>query len=224
MAKKDIFIGIPSYSGTVHIGTMRSLMADVLALMKRGDGVRIYDEAGGAEIDTARAQIVAEFMASRSSHLVMIDSDVLWQAGGLLRLVDAGVDFVAGVYPHRKDPISFPLHVLEGSDMRLVDGLLEVKAVPAGFLCVTRQALEKMIAHYADLGFTSSKTDKHCVALFDHVRADDVRLSEDLSFCHRWREIGGKIWIAPDILMGHVGPKLFAASLGHAIEMKDAAE
>lgn len=212
----SIVIAIPSYTGTAHMGTVRSLMGDVIKLMGRGDRVAIYDEAGGAEIDTARAQIVADFLASDASHLVMVDSDVCWQAGGLIRLIDAGHDVVAGVYPYRRDPISFPLHLLDDSTQVTVEagGVIEVKAVPGGFLCITRAALEQMIARYPDLQFTSSKTENPCWALFDHVWEGRTRLSEDLSFCHRWRAIGGKIYVDPSIQMGHVGPKLFAGRLG----------
>ena len=212
----NILIAIPSYSGSIHIGTMRSLMGDVLMLMGRNDRVAIYDEAGGAEIDTARAIIVAEFMASDADVLVMVDSDVVWQRGGLVRLIDSGRDFVAGCYPHRKDPITWPLHLIDGQKTLTVEdgGVCEVKAVPGGFMCVRRTVVEQLIAEHPELEFESSKTEHPCYALFDHVWDGKTRLSEDLSFCARWRAIGGRIYIDPAILMGHVGPKLFTGTLG----------
>jgi hypothetical protein len=210
-------IGIPAYAGTVHLGTMRSLMADVLALARRGDSVSVYDESGSAMIADTRAQIVAEFLAGQATHLVMVDHDVCWQAGGIPRLVDHGVDCVAGVYPHRADPISFPLHLLDdGADgWDAEKQLLEVKAVPAGFLCITRGMCERMIAAYPETAFVSDKhPDRKAHALFDSVRIGMTKLGEDLSFCHRWRAIGGKVWADPSIMMAHVGPKVFAGALG----------
>lgn len=217
----NVIVAIPSYGGQIQIGTMRSLLADILKLKDRGDRVGIYDEAGGAEIDTARAQIVAEFMATPdATHLVMVDSDVCWQQGGLLRLIDSGRDFVAGVYPMRVDPISWPLHLIDGKHTLNVEegGVCEVKAVPGGFVCITRAALQKMIDAHPELEFTSSKTNERCWALFDHVWEGKTRLSEDLSFCARWRALGGQIYIDPAIMMGHIGPKLFVGRLG---EQKD---
>jgi hypothetical protein len=211
--KKHVVIAVPAYAGTVHLGFMRSILSDVLTIAKRGDALSIIDECHGAEIDTVRAQIVAEFMASKGTHLVMVDSDLCWSAGGITRLVDHGKDFVCGAYPHRKDPITWPMHLLPGPQV-LVDGLLEVKAAPGGFVCLSRQALERMIAEFANLKFKSSKTDLPIWALFDHVHDDGMRLSEDLSFCHRWRSIGGKIWLDPSITVGHIGPKLFMGKFG----------
>lgn len=212
----NVVLAIPSYGGTVHVGTMRSLMADVLMLRDRGDRVAIYDEAGGAEIDTARAQIVAEFMASDGDVLVMIDSDVCWSRGGLLELIDSGKPVIAGVYPHRKDPITWPLHLIDGHKSLTVEesGVCEVKAVPGGFLCIRREALQRMIDAHPELEFKSSKTEARCWALFDHVWEGKTRLSEDLSFCARWRALGGKVYIDPNIIMGHIGNKLFTGQLG----------
>lgn len=189
-------------------------MADVLQLVRRGDAVSIDDESHGAEIDTARALIVSKFIAGPGTHLVMVDSDLCWQAGAITRLVDHGREFVAGVYPYRRDPISFPLHMLDGQPSTLENGLLEVKAVPGGFVCVTRSMVERMIAEHPELEFTSSKAKHPCWALFDHVWEGKTRLSEDLSFCHRWRAMGGRIWIDPDMTIGHIGPKLFVGKLG----------
>jgi len=215
--KNHVVIAVPAYSGTVHVGCMRSIISDTMRLMQRGDVVSILDEIGDTEIDTARARIVSQFMAGTGTHLVMSDSDLTWQAGGIFQLVDhnktEGVDFVVGAYPHRKDPITWPLHLLPGPQV-LTDGLLEIKAAPGGFVCVTRAALARMIERYADLEFYSSKTDKPIWALFDHVWDGKTRLSEDLSFCARWREFGGKIWLDPNITIGHVGLKMFTGKLG----------
>lgn len=208
----NVVLAIPSYSGTVHLGTFRSLLGDVLALRDRGDRVAIYDEAGGAEIDTARAQIVAEFMDSDGEILVMIDSDVCWSRGGLLRLIDSKKLVISGCYPHRKDPITWPIQTLNDS-IDAVDGVAEVKAVPGGFLCIRREALQRMIDAHPELEFQSSKTEARCWALFDHVWEGKTRLSEDLSFCARWRALGGQIYIDQTITMGHVGPKLFTGKI-----------
>jgi len=217
--RKHVVIAIPAYAGTVHLGTLRSLMADALRLVTRGDVLSIDDECGGAEISTLRAVMVAQFLAGKGTHLVMVDHDVCWEAGGLCRLIDAGVDCVAGVYPRRELPISYPVHFLgDGQTHDVVNGLVEVKAVPAGFLCMSRPMLERMTQAYADLSFKSSKTPHPVVDLFGNVHVDEMKLSEDLSFCHRWRALGGKVHIIPDMTMAHVGPHIFTGRLGELQE------
>lgn len=198
-----VMIGIPSYSWAVKIGTMRSLLADCVALVQRGDSFTLYDEAGNTEISLAREEIVKRFLASKCDHLVFVDDDVSWPAGAMLRLLDAPVDVVAGIYPKRKEPLQWPIGWLQGKELWAdkETGLLEVAAVPTGFLKLSRACLERMHTEYGD-------------AMFDNVRHETGRYSEDISFCARWRTIGGKIWIDPEMTMGHIGNKVFHGSIG----------
>jgi hypothetical protein len=214
---RHIVVAIPSYSGTVHIGTMRSLMHDVVAMMRRGDVVSVSDESCNTELAVARALTVARFLRmDGATHLVMVDNDVMWSKGGILRLVDHDEDCVAGVYPQRKDPIAFPLRWLDEQPnsyrQHPSKGLIEVGGVAAGFLCCTRAMLEAMVKEYASTRFV--RDGEEAFDLFDRVMIGDRRLSEDYSFCERWRRMGGSVWVDPAIHMGHVGLKVFAGSLG----------
>ena len=38
-------------------------------------------------------------------------------------------------------------------------------------------------------------------------------LSEDYGFCHRWRQMGGRVWIDPTIRLGHVGAFTYAGAV-----------
>ncbi len=52
------------------------------------------------------------------------------------------------------------------------------------------------------------------VEYFAFDREPDGRLlSEDLTFCKRWRDIGGKIYAAPWVRTTHVGPFYFRGEL-----------
>ena len=213
-----IVIAVPAYTWQVHISTMRSIITDLLALVARGDRVSIFDESGSSDLADARAIIVAHFLNGDGTHLISLDNDVCWQAGALVRLVDAPVDMVAGVYPKRQDPIEFPLRYLDRPELWSdpKTGLLEVEAVQGGFVRYSRACLERMVEAYADLRCLSSRSPLgHLYALFDPLRLPDGRkLGEDFAFCHRWRAIGGEVWIDPEFKMGHTGLKLFAGSLG----------
>lgn len=217
MASRHVVIAIPAYAGTIHLATMRSLMADMTALMKRGDLVSIIDDCGNTDIADARASMASRFLSSDGTDLVFIDNDVSWEAGALLRLLDYPVDFVAGVYPKRAEPFGFPVQYIEDRPELRADpetGLLEVAGVPAGFMRCTRKMLETMSRDYGGLAY--DRHGKTIIGLFDTMRIDGGKrkLSEDFSFCRRWREIGGKVWIDPEIKMGHVGSKTFTGSIG----------
>lgn len=212
-----VMVAIPAYTGTIHLGTMRSLMTDLLALQARGDEWTVYDECGNALIADARALIVAQFLASDCDTLVFIDSDVVWEAGALVRLVDKPVDMVAGIYPQRRDPINYCVKWLGEGDLWAdpATGLLEVAGVPAGFMKVSRKQLEAMVEQYPDTAFyVEAAPNQTAWALFADYRIGKHKMGEDYAFCRRWTDMGGKVWIDPEIKMGHVGYKTFQGHLG----------
>lgn len=220
--KKHVIIAIPAYEGTVHCATMHAIVYDVAALMQRGDLVQVTTDVGNADIARCRAGIVAKFLASKATHLVMVDSDVAWQPGSVLKLVDAGVEFVAGIYPKRiGDTPEFNLRMLPGEvqSLDLKTGLLEVEGVPAGFVCLTRGALERMVKGYPETKFSFRELPGGVAYdLFDAYWITDEqglrhKLGEDYSFCRRWRDLGGKVWCDPSIGMGHIGLKTWAGRL-----------
>lgn len=227
--RRKIWLAIPCYGGTVHVGTMRSLVHDMMHLMVRGDAVYLFTEVGHADIYTARAQIVTHFLADKdATDLVMIDSDLSWGAGALLQLLDHPVDMVGGAYPKRELPINFIVRSA-GTSLQADtgSGLAEVWGLPGGFMKMSRRMLEQMTQHYADQltcldrAVPGGKT----VRLFDPYWWTDEEgnrrtLSEDYAFCQRWRDIGGKVFLDVTIPMGHIGSYEFAGKLGDFIQTK----
>lgn len=212
-----VMVAIPAYSGTIHLGTMRSLFTDLLSLQARGDVWSLHDECGNALIADARALIVAQFLESKADTLVFVDSDVSWEAGALLKLLDAPVDMVAGIYPQRKDPINYCVKWQDKPEL-IADketGLLQVDGVPAGFMKLSRKQLESMVEQYPDSEFyVENAPNKKAWALFADYRIGKHKMGEDYAFCRRWTDMGGKIWIDPEIKMGHCGYKTFTGHLG----------
>jgi hypothetical protein len=211
-----VMVAIPAYSGQIHLGTMRSLFTDLLTLQARGDRFTVQDECGNALIADARALIVAKFLASEANILVFVDSDVCWEAGALLRLVDAPVDMVAGIYPQRRDPPQYCVKWVNKPELHAVNGLLDVVGVPAGFLKLSRVQLEKMVIRYSESEFYAEMApDKKAWALFADYRVGTQKMGEDYAFCQRWIDMGGKVWVDPEIKMGHIGYKTFEGHLGN---------
>jgi hypothetical protein len=95
--------------------------------------------------------------------------------------------------------------------------------VGGGFQLIRRRALERMIAAYPETRFNQvhslpksgtrqeAAASPHLYALFDCIIDPDTGayLSEDYSFCRRWRQIGGEIWIDTASRLTHSGPYEF---------------
>jgi hypothetical protein len=217
-----VMVAIPAYTGQIHLGTMRSLFNDLLQLQARGDDWELHDECGNALIADARALIVAQFLASSCDALVFIDSDVCWESGALLKLLDAPVDMVAGIYPQRKDPINYCVKWIDKPDLIAENGLLQVAGVPAGFMKLSRKQLERMVEQYPDTEFyVENAKDNKAWALFCDYRIGKHKMGEDYSFCRRWIDIGGKVWIDPEIKMGHTGYKTFNGHIGNWLRSRN---
>jgi len=91
--------------------------------------------------------------------------------------------------------------------------------VGGGFQLIRRSVLERMIAAYPetrfrgvhDLPMSGSRRDlvqsSNLFALFDCIIEPEsgVYLSEDYSFCLRWRRMGGEMWIDGASKLTHTG-------------------
>lgn len=108
--------------------------------------------------------------------------------------------------------------------VELEGDLLEVLDAGTGFMAIHREVLEKMIEEYADdISYTGDDTyvdgktgelkrsEKTFYALFDtSIELKTNRyLSEDYTFCRRWQDIGGKIYIDHKIVLNHVGSYVY---------------
>ncbi len=218
MSDKHVYIAIPCYSGRVDLGTMSCLLDEVFALNAAGVRVTLQDERGNSMIAHSRDMICSKFLASEATDLMFIDDDVTWEPGSMLKLLNYPVDVVAGIYPLRVDPIKFPVRYMDKAELKGDEenpALLEVEGVPAGFVRISRHCLEQMVLKYPEKRFADRHAPKgYAWALFDNIHEGDVYFGEDYSFCRRWRQIGGKVFVDPEIEMGHVGPKHFAGKFG----------
>jgi hypothetical protein len=222
MKKPHVAIAVPTYDGTVYLATMKAIIQDTLEMLKLpGWRVSFQEVAGSADIYYARARLCHEFLETDGTHLMFVDSDVAWKPGSIPRLVKHGVDMVAAVYPRRTEPFSYNLQYASADnklDMHS-NGLCEVAGVSAGFMCISRNCLQKMTDAYRNdpiAGLANGPRGEQ-VSFFDPYRFKDDpkrKLGEDYAFCQRWRDLGGKVWIDVNMPMAHIGQKIYAANLG----------
>lgn len=229
MTTPHVFIAMPCYTGRVDLGTTASLLKETASLARSGINVSFGDQRGNSMISHARDMMLAQFLASEATHYFAIDDDIVWPEGTIQRLLDHGVDFVAGIYPMRADPLGFHCRFL--TDRAELRGdpehptLLEVDGVPGGFVCVSRHAVEQMVLKYPEKRFADRNAPKgYAWALYDNIHEGDLYFGEDYSFCLRWRRIGGRIFADPEIVMSHIGTKAFTGSFGEHLRTRPVPE
>jgi hypothetical protein len=87
------------------------------------------------------------------------------------------------------------------SPMCREDGCVHMVCVPAGFLKVTRQAINKIIRAHPELCFGEESAP--IVDLFQHGAHKGLWFGEDYAFCRRWNEMQEQVWVIPDLNITH---------------------
>ncbi len=91
----------------------------------------------------------------------------------------------------------------------------EVKYLATGFMMIRRQVLLDMIKEYPetkyvdDSHFLEVHENKYAYALFDCIIQNGRYLSEDFTFCDRWKKMGGKVYADVSINLTHTGQEDF---------------
>lgn len=220
-APRSVFIAIPTYTGQLPARVVMAL-TQTLALCERARiAVDVCIEAGNCHVDDCRNSLVRAFMQSTCDALLFIDADVAWRPDEFLRFVQHDRDVVAGIYPKKSDSEPFPLQELGGGLLADRSGLVEVEGVPTGFLKLSRTCLEQMIAAYGERPYRGMAEpdgpDYHI--LFERTwepiagMAHGIRYGGDYSFCRKWRAIGGRIYVDPEMTFDHEGPTRWTGRL-----------
>lgn len=208
-----IFVATPTIS--THANHFASVVKAIPRLMGAGVAVDHYLFSGCVHVDDARNACVAAFLKSDADYLVFIDADVGFPPEALYRLACHQGDIVAGVYPRKEVPRSYPLR-MEGEILRVGDdGLIRegVLSVPAGFLRISRKCLEHMAEDALANGYRSAETGENVPCLFERRTIKGQRMSGDVAFCEHARALGYPILVDPSLELSHAGEIKFQGTL-----------
>jgi hypothetical protein len=93
---------------------------------------------------------------------------------------------------------------------------------------IRRQALEAMIEHYPELRYAHEhkaadplEGSRWRSALFNCMidQATGFYLSEDYSFCRRWTDMGGEIWVDYKSRLDHVGVTIYRGDMAARVDL-----
>lgn len=224
---RKIMIAVPEENGSVKIDTMMALMDGQVDRLIRGWAFQI-ETCKGRPISSARNLLLAKFLASDCTDIAWIDHDIGWRQGAFERLIDHPVDFVAAVPPFRGDAGGFPVRWDSSAANIVADkatGLVKVEGVPFAFVRLTRALVERMVTAYADQElYHPGAPNQTMWRLFHFGVFGRTEWSEDMTFCKMWRDIGGEIWIDPEVYFSHTGEKPFTGCLGDFMRGKETFE
>lgn len=220
LAGLSIQTACPCADGKYVRGFTTSFHNTQCIFIELGANVDFAELPGCADLGLARSKIFGNFLRSNHTHLLWIDSDMVWQPYDPARLILAKKDFIGAAGPKKIYPVSFAANNCDENGTYLGierDGdFLKVTEVGFAFILLTKACVQKMADNYQDLKFPGDNNlDEY--AVFDSFIIGEGdkkrRLSEDFSFCWRWNRIGGEIFLMPDIRLGHVGTHTWEGAL-----------
>lgn len=199
-------------------------------------------------ISRGRNSLVSFFLMNQSAtHLMFLDADICFNANDVLKLVMHNLDVVGGAYPmkgidwgHVKESANrldaqnlkyagIQYAVARTPQMEIKGDLVEVLGTGTGFLLIRRNVIETMIEKYPKLKCHYSynanpEFQKNLYAFFDaSIDETGVYLPEDFTFCRRWRDVGGKVYIDKSVRLDHIGHYTFEGNLENISRVTDAA-
>jgi predicted O-methyltransferase YrrM len=169
---------------------------------------------GNCHVDDARNTVVREFLDSDCTELVFLDADVSWGPEQLVNLCKFDCDMVGGIYPYRREDEGeqMPVRMLRG-EFEARDGLIEVEGLPTGFLRIKRKVFEAMTQDCPWF----EKNGKRIPVLFERDIFNGGRRGGDIRFCMNWRALGGRLYAAADLRLGHAGKSVIRDSLSASL-------
>lgn len=241
----NIFFATPCYGGAVSDQFFLSMFRMSQVLMQYGIKFRITTLRNESLVTRARNILTAMFLEDKSAtHLMFIDADIEFEPDSIIRMLAMDKDIIAGAYPKKtinwdqvraaakEDKQELATHGAEyainmkiepGSNrVRTSMGAVEVLDASTGFMIVKREVIEKMVANHPELHYKNDSSidpvfNQYCYALWDTMidPVDRRYLSEDYTFCRRWQQLGGEIWVDPNTKLNHVGSYTFEGNLSN---------
>ena len=171
----------------------------------------------------------------RLTHLLFIDADMAFPPEDLMRMLAACEslephDVVAAICPRKRlnwERVMAAARMqpqLAGEDLAALAGSfegmfkplsgrmedvfedrpVEVEAIGTGVMLISRSVLEHLMAH----GVQRVRMGSQQIGLnvfFEETVVNGIHTSEDISFCHKVRRAGGRVWGVPWFRMTHGG-------------------
>lgn len=231
-----LFVATPTYGGMATTQYMAATLRLQEYMTQRGISVRFMFIVNESLITRARNSLCHTFLQSDCTHMLFLDADIGYDAEDIFRMIVANVDVIGGSYPkkeinwkrvHEMAKLGAPTETLSAVASNFVFNPLnanaeykiyepnEVQEVGTGVLLIKRDVFTKMKEKYDDwyLSDDNLNNKQKIYRFFDTQVVNGRYLSEDYMFAHRWREMGGKIYLAAWTRTTHSGMYSFVGDI-----------
>jgi hypothetical protein len=207
----------PCYGGQITEVCFSSYLQWTILALQNNLDFQIDTLSNESNVNRARNSCAAKFLSGDATHLMFVDADIQFNPRDIVKLVGHDKDIVGGIYPQKTLPPKMVVNTLDNA--RTEGDLVEVGTLGTGFMLVKRTVFEQMISAGAtpygdDIGLSDVENNNQYDFFNCTIDSNGRYLTEDWSFCRKWRELGGAIWADTTIALAHVGYYRFQPDMG----------
>lgn len=217
---KTVFIFVPAFGQQISATTFMTTHNLQQAFASRGiaGSISTLSFPDIAELRSMVFTIWHDTMP-HSNYLLFIDSDMGFAPEMVLDMILFDEPVVGTIYRQRKEDYGWAGSGTGGSFTERRANFMEVEGVGMGCTLIRRDCAALMVAKYPELIDTrlslhpavdmmrQAGAGNRLIRVFEKMDIPERGVvSEDLSFCIRWRKLGGKVWGAIGYTISHVGP------------------
>ena len=194
----------PAYGGIVTAGFHRSLLTSTIELLAEGIALESEILENQSLLPLARNTLLNEAYKRKPDDIIWIDTDMVWEPDTLRKLLKHDVDVVGSACRKKiPDNVQFNFQLFKDKSFEPDEkGLIEVRRLGTGFLRMSRKA-------YTHLWENDKKYEVQGVMgsnVFEiGIWQGRELLSEDFIVCEKLIQHGFKIFMDPELTVGHIG-------------------
>lgn len=186
-----LLIAIPCMD-TVPVDFMKSLLRLTKKLTEDGVDYEVAIESGTL-VYMARDRLAGKAVNHGFSHVLWLDSDMVFEPEIVEDLQFSGHDFVTGIAHGRRKP--FVSCLFKNIDLNHLE-LWQLKDYPADTFEVAGCGMACCLI--------STEIIKAVMIRYGTAFTPFQQYGEDISFCKRARDLGFKIYAEPTVRLGHI--------------------
>jgi hypothetical protein len=221
---KKVFMFVPGFGQIVSAATFMTTHAiqQAFATKSIAGSVSTLSFPDIAELRSMATTIWYDTMPD-NQYLLFIDSDMAFSPDIILDMLHFDEPLIGAIYPQRNLPVSWAGSGTGETTTQRRGNFMLVEGVGMGVTLIRRDVITTMLQKFPDLvdekialqpyaKILHSAGANRLIRVFDKmVIPDRGCVSEDLSFCIRWRQCGGEVWAAVGYRISHVGPYDYGA-------------
>lgn len=199
--KPKVIIGVPvSDTDAMRALTAQAIGGAIIGAHKAGIDVEDMVLRRSCDIVSNRTWLVRYALEANATHLLFVDSDMLFPSDTIPRLLAHKKEIIGVKYKKREFPIKW---LYEGLGDESETDLFRVKHVGTGLMLIDLSIFE-------NLGKPKNEGERP-TAWFSFGRDSQgaLAMGEDVWFCNVARDAGYDVWVDPTLQIGHIGEYIY---------------